>query len=207
MAGRHARPSRAAARAGEFARPRQQLSRNARRARLSRVARITRGVLGATAAVSAAVTLGVVGGSGTFAIWSASSSLTAPSLESGDASLLITGDPIAVTNVLPGETFHPAQELTVTNTGDVDLAVTVTIATARPGHEFRALIVGLGQTCGSLAGAALPALGSAPDQAQPVVIVPKGTSMTLCTEVTVLPTAAPSGTASYQVLLSGRQAA
>ena len=108
--------------------------------------------------------------------------------------------------MLPGETAKPANELTVTNSGDVDLAVKVTIDAAFTGYEFRALIVGLGQTCGSLAGASLPALTNVVNAAEPVIIVPKHTAMTLCTEVKALTTITPTTpAANFAINLNGTQ--
>jgi len=207
MPARHARPSRAAARAGLHAPQRQPPSSGARRRRRARALRRLRLMLATSAAVAGTVTLGVVGGSGTFALWSASQRLGAGAVTSGSSGLVITGDPIAAVNALPGETLRPAEPLTVTNTGDVDLAITsATVAVAHPDEvELRIFVTGLGADCAAIDLARYPALGTTP-VALPEFIVPAGDSMTLCTELTVLPGAVPGSTTTFDLVLDGIQA-
>lgn len=69
MAGRHARPTRAQARAGAFAIARQPMSERVRNGRRRKARRNAKRASTGAALVSGAILIGVVAGGGTYALW------------------------------------------------------------------------------------------------------------------------------------------
>jgi hypothetical protein len=97
---------------------------------------------------------------GTYAYWSDESQLSAGTLETGSASLeatlLVPEEPLHAGNLLPGDAVP--HEVTLENTGDVPLAVSVT-ATGTIAGIAHPLEVGSGDTAASVVPASLMELG------------------------------------------------
>jgi len=206
MPGRHARPSRAQARAGAFATPRQARTTGPRqRHRTRRRATIVAfNLLGASAAVLAASMISVVGSSGTFALWSGTADLDGGSVTSGTAGLEITGAPGTTTNLLPGE-IAPVQELSIANTGDVALQVSGLLPADATGYSIYVMMTTTATSCGNdLTGVAALRFSAA----APVSLgtIAAGQTMKLCTQIKAESTAAPAGTVTFQPVLTGVQA-
>ena len=143
MAGRHARPTRAQARAGAYALGRQPVSERLRSARRRKARRTAKQASTGAAFAAGAVLIGVVAGGGTYALWQDSAQYDAGVLipAEGEASLrFAVGDPTSATaafaNMLPGESMTIPVQLD--NDGDFDLDVTAELTqTTGSGYSLR----------------------------------------------------------------------
>jgi len=202
MAGRHARPSRAQARAGAFALQRQAVSPRARRRRLERIRRSGRSALGVAAAVGAALTLGVLGSGGTYALWQHDAPIIGDGLNSGTVGLefepaTITTAHVEALNLLPLESQATAIQLR--NSGTADLEITATIDDVDPSFEVRLAIDTPSCTPGALTGPAF----TSPETALDLGVLDGETSATLCVQITATTDALPGDGAEFQIVLQG----
>ena len=157
-------------------------------------------MLAATAAIAGAATLGVVLSSGTYALWTDSTTIDAGILRAGDSRLVVSGTLAAAAfqDLLPGESV--AQQIHVTNAGDVDLDVTGVVDAASAAFAVRLDLDAA--ACGTAPLADVAALGTSPTALGSLA---SGESVPLCVEVTVLPDALPRDAVDFAVTLEGVQ--
>ena len=217
MSARHARPTRAQARAGAFALQPQAVwvcpdrvrepvlpyrrGAEAGPSRRRRLARAAQQMLAISAAVTASGLLGLLGGQGTLALWSDGATIHGGSIGLGAAELVIGGSLAEFTNALPGEERHFAFALE--NSGTVDLTVSTRIEAAAAQFEVRSLIMGVSEDCESYDLSIYPALTTTP-VGDPTLMY-AGEELQLCAVVTALPTVEPTDTAEFTLLLEGVQ--
>jgi hypothetical protein len=210
-AGRHAGQPRWVAPEHRLRQPAMPYARGAGTARLTRGQRWlrrSRTMLATAAVISGASLLGVLGGSGTFALWSGSTTVTGSSIGSSEAALVASPETLSTANMLPGEVR--VQSFLLTNQGDVSLDVTPTVATTFTDYELRVLIVGTGTTCTAALLAGYDAVGTTPDtnpdpgQRVQVAVVAPG-QMQVCTSITARSTVQPEESQTFALTLDGVQ--
>jgi len=208
MAGRHARPSRAQARAGRHALSRQPRSPRAQAAKLARLRRRTRSVGIGASALGGAILVGVVAGGGTYALWNDEATLDPGVIVvEGEVSLrFAVGDPTsasaAFTDLLPGESKTIPVQLH--NDGDLDLDVSATLtSTTGSGYALRLELDDACTTSGFLSSPYLtdPALAISTPTA--VGSIGDGVTRKLCVQITADSGIVPSSAMTFDVTISG----
>lgn len=209
MAGRHARPSRAQARAGAFAVPRQPVSERVRSARRRKARRTAKQASTGAAFAAGAVLIGVVAGGGTYALWQDNVTHDAGVIVpvDGEASLrFAVGDPssatAAFTNLLPGES--KTIPVLLQNDGDFDLDITAELtATTGSGYALRLKLDDACTTSGFLASPYLTDTAFAVDTPTGVGSIDDGATRKLCVQVTADSGIVPSSAMTFDVTISG----
>jgi len=180
MAGRHARPSRAAARAGLYARQPQPVSPSVLALRRRRLRRAAGNSAGGAAALSGVVIVGVLGGSGTLALWHDEVTLGPGEITISEPSLVVDttpalpsdGDPashsVTASNLLPGE--RAVQAISIANDGTVALDVTAHLAVS-PSTAFEVSILPVADiaSCTPAAMASAPQVSADEEHPTPLV--------------------------------------
>lgn len=199
MTAKHARPTRAQARAGAYARqptPRQPRDPARRQAahgrpltRGERVVRRARTTLAGASVIAGASILGVLGGSGTFALWANDAPVAGGSVTVAGGTSELTVNPAALTtpDMLPNESI--TDSFTLTNGGTVALAVTPTVASTSSRFTLRIRIMDASTPSNGACPAPTtflpdPAVGTASDPLIPAVTLDAGQSRLVCATVT-----------------------
>jgi len=179
MAGRHARPTRAEARAGAYARQRQAVSPSVVAMRRKRARKAAGNSAGGAAALSGVIALGILGGSGTFALWNDGTTLSPGIIKSGEVSLVVDttptlpsdGDPashtVTVENMLPGELSVHAVSMTNTGTAALDLTAQLALA---PSAAFEISILGVEDIASCTPAAMASALAVSANEEHPTAV-------------------------------------
>lgn len=161
------------------------------------------------AAGGLAVVLGVAlsGVGGSYALWNDSAVVDAGSISTGtpgfEAQWAAGHDDALWQNLLPEESRR--QQFTVTNTGDVPMALSAS-AIAAPGFEVRIL----GRSCPTTAFATSALIGTptallaAAGDTEPVSIA-AGAALSGCLEVRVAADAMPASGSTFSITIDGRQ--
>lgn len=233
MSAKHARPTRAQARAGAHAlqpqarstgpdglrgpaRPYSRGVAATRSLRGRRAVRRARTLLATSSLVAGAAVVGVVGGTGTFALWEDSAQIAGSSVTSGTSGLEVTPTPLTASGMLPGDVAQFSFE--IENTGDVRLDVRPTIEPlAEPSHfELRVLVTDRDENCTDpsaqdyfdLAEMGYAPIGTTFDPEAPVPydeVIRPGETLQVCAQITALPTVLPLDSVDYTLDLDGEQ--
>ncbi|MCC2027984.1 hypothetical protein KEC56_00310 [Microbacterium sp. YMB-B2] len=179
--------------------------------------RTRRRPLGTTLLLAGAVVLAVVGAPGTIAYLTDQATIPGATVSTGTAELTVSAvGAQAATVVYPGgpaTRLHPTAAPTVTNTGMVPLAVTVTPSAsgAAPTNFAGSVLVSVALQTSSSCAATPPAgtwSGTSGSVSGALVTLAPGQSRTLCAWQQ-LPTTAPNGssaqTAAIALVLTGAQ--
>ncbi|WP_203136611.1 hypothetical protein [Microbacterium sp. JZ31] len=173
--------------------------RRLRRVRARRAQRL-RGFVGTALGAVVLMFLSLSGVGGSYALWSDSDTLGAGTVETGSVGLDAQWSPghsdNPWSNMLPGESVR--QPLTLSNTGDVPLAVKAAV-NAVAGYELR---VAVGRCTTQLA---VRALGATP---APLVTIPTddaGDDVTVCVEVRATSALRPGTSAAFTLTFDGMQ--
>lgn len=211
MAGRHARPSRAQARAGSNAVQRQPVSARVAAARRARLRKQAKHASVGTSLVAGALILGLAGGGGTFALWNNVQTIDAGTIhgivDEGEVSLrFAVGDPASATaafsNLLPGES--KTIPVLLENDGDFDLDVTATLtATTGSGYALRLKLDDACTTSGFLSSPYLTDPALAISTPTSVGSIGDGATRKLCVQVTADSGIVPSSAMTFDVTISG----
>ncbi|HWK21121.1 MAG TPA: hypothetical protein VNR37_10220 [Microbacteriaceae bacterium] len=209
MAGRHARPTRAQARAGAYAVSRQPVSERVRSARRRKARRTAKQASTGVAFAAGAVLIGVVAGGGTYALWQDAAQYDAGILvpADGEASLrFAVGDPASATaafsNLLPGES--KTIPVLLENDGDFDLDVTATLtATTGSGYALRLKLDDACTTSGFLASPYFTDPALAISTPTSVGTIDDGATRKLCVQITADSGIVPSSAMTFDVTISG----
>lgn len=218
MSARHARPTRAQARAGQFAlqpqawvspdrvtEPALPYSRGASetaKRRPRRLVRVTQQLVATSVLVTAAGFIGLASSGETFALWSDSATLPGTVISTEAGELEVGGSLPPFTNALPGEQRHYAFALE--NTSGVDMVVTTRLASAVAHFDIRSLIIGASEDCGTYNLDALPALTTVADPTGSLIHGHE--QLQVCAVVTALPEVEPQDAVEFLLLLEGVQA-
>ena len=170
-------------------------------------------MLGTAAALFGAVALAVGGAGGTYAYLNDAASVSgaAGTLQAGQASLVVTGSPISLSGFYP--TLARAQAVTVQNTGDVPLQLTVSqltsSGTAAGALRLRVASVANSAACTTAVATGVEGpLGSFPTGGVLSTSLAPSVTTTLCVVVTMNADAASATqnqSAAFTLALGGRQ--
>lgn len=211
MAGRHARPTRAAARAGEHALQRQPRSERAAALKRAHLRKRSRDAVAGSSLLAGALVIGVLGGGGTFALWNGDSPLPADTVtaigDGGEVSLrFAVGDPAAssasFTNLLPGESM--TVPILLENDGDHPLDVSAELTgTTGSGYSLRLEIDDACTASGFLSSSYIGGSPLALSTPAAIGAIDDGDTSKLCVEVTASSGIVPSSVMTFDVTLSG----
>lgn len=159
----------------------------------------------AAAVTALAVAIVMLSMESAFAMWHEQTSTDAGTVTTGTAELTAQwsadDDPCTWQNLLPGDA--PRREITVTNTGDVPLALHAAAPTVPEGTELRT-------TDGSEKGSAAPALSDTfqplTENGAPLVVEP-GQTVNIRALLTATPELVPGQQGELNIELEGRQVA
>lgn len=172
--------------------------RRLRRVRARRTQRL-RGLVGSAVGAVALLLVALTGVGGSYALWTDTEPLGAGTIRTGGASLVAQWSSSGHTdepwkNLLPGESVR--QQLTLSNIGDVPLAVTTGVDTVA-GYELRV----------SVGGCTAQQLTVQPAGTTPVALatIRAGQAVTACLEVRATSALTPGATAAFTVTFDGTQ--
>ncbi|WP_309068411.1 hypothetical protein [Microbacterium sp.] len=173
--------------------------RRLRRVRARRAQRL-RGFVGSAIGAVALLFFTLSGVGGSYALWSDSETLGAGTVETGGASLVAQWSPSHSdnpwSNMLPGESVR--QQLTLSNTGDVPLAVTTGVNTVT-GYELRVAVGGC------TAQLAVQPVGATPAPLVTIPIDDAKDDVTVCVEVRATSALTPGTSAAFTLTFDGAQ--